>query len=65
MHDAPAEGNFCDTYRKAIKPQSVAVYNRHMGYVDKGELRQTPILLTVAHGIGQKNSSSFCLTWPF
>ena len=37
IHDAPAEGNFCDTNRKAIKPQIVADYNRHMGYVDKGD----------------------------
>ncbi len=37
IHDAPAEGNFCDTNGKAIKPQIVADYNRHMGYVDKGD----------------------------
>jgi len=37
IHDAPAEGNFCDSNRKAIKPQIVADYNRHMGYVDKGD----------------------------
>jgi hypothetical protein len=34
-HDAPAEGNFCDTNGKAIKPQIVVDYNHHMGYVDK------------------------------
>jgi hypothetical protein len=34
IHDAPAEGNFCDTNGKAIKPQIVVDYNRHMGYVD-------------------------------
>ena len=34
IHDAPAEGNFCDTNGQAIKPQIVADYNRHMGYVD-------------------------------
>jgi len=36
IHDAPAEGSFCDNNGKAIKPQIVADYNRHMGYVDKG-----------------------------
>jgi len=35
IHDPPAEGNFCDNNGKAIKPQIVADYNRHMGYVDK------------------------------
>ena len=37
IHDTPAEGNFFDTNRKAIKPQIVADYNRHMGYVGKGD----------------------------
>ena len=37
IHDPPAEGNFCDDNGKAIKPQIVADYNRHMGYVDKGD----------------------------
>jgi hypothetical protein len=37
IHDAAAEGNFCDNNGKAIKPQIVAYYNRHMGYVDKGD----------------------------
>jgi len=36
IHDALAEGNFCNNNGKAIKPQIVADYNRHMGYVDKG-----------------------------
>jgi len=35
IRDAPAERNFCDNNGKAIKPQIVADYNRHMGYVDK------------------------------
>jgi len=35
IHDPPAEGNFCYNNGKAIKPQIVAEYNRHMGYVDK------------------------------
>jgi hypothetical protein len=37
IRDPPAEGNFCDNNRKAIKLQIVADYNRHMGYVDKGD----------------------------
>ena len=37
IHEAPAEGDFCDNNGKAIKPQIVADYNRHMGYVDKGD----------------------------
>jgi hypothetical protein len=37
IHDAPAEGNFCDTNGKAIKLQIVVDYNHHMGYVDKGD----------------------------
>jgi len=37
IHDAPAEGNFCDNNGKAIKPQIVADYNRHLDYVDKGD----------------------------
>jgi hypothetical protein len=36
-HDAPAEGNFCDTNGKAIKPKIVVDYKRHMGFVDKGD----------------------------
>ena len=35
-HDAPAEGSFCDNSGKAIKPEIVTDYNRHIGYVDKG-----------------------------
>ena len=30
IHSAPAEGNFCNEGGKAIKPQIVMVYNRHM-----------------------------------
>ena len=37
IHHPPAEGNFCDNNGKAIKPQIVADYSRHMGYVDKGD----------------------------
>ena len=37
MHNAPAEGNFCDEQGYALKPLIVEDYNRHMGYVDKGD----------------------------
>ena len=37
IHNAPAEGNFCNEGGKAIKPQTVKDYNLHMGYVDKGD----------------------------
>ncbi|PNF17185.1 hypothetical protein B7P43_G06584 [Cryptotermes secundus] len=37
MHAPPAEGNFCDEHRNAIKPAIVADYNMHMGYVDKAD----------------------------
>ena len=37
IHNAPAEGNFCNAGGKAIKPQIVMDYNHHMGYVDKGD----------------------------
>jgi hypothetical protein len=38
IHDPPAAGNFRDCNGKAIKPQIVADYNSHMGYVDKGDI---------------------------
>ena len=34
IHDPPVEGNFRNSNGKAIKPQIVEDYNRHMGYVD-------------------------------
>jgi hypothetical protein len=37
IHNAPAEGNFCDSDGKAIKPETVTLYSHHMGYVDKGD----------------------------
>ena len=37
IHNAPAEGNFCIEGGKAIKLQTVMDYNRHRGYVDKGD----------------------------
>jgi hypothetical protein len=36
-HDPPAKGNFRNSNGKAIKPQIVADYNCHIGYVDKGD----------------------------
>jgi len=62
IHDVQAEGNFCGTNGKVITLQIVADYNRHMGYVGKGDRMTIPILSTVAHGSGQRNSSSICLT---
>jgi len=37
IHNAPAEGNFCNEAGKAIKSQTVKDYNHHMSYVDKGD----------------------------
>jgi hypothetical protein len=37
MHVSPAEGNFCDESKNALKPAIVEDYNRHMGYVDKSD----------------------------
>ena len=34
MDPPPEEGNFCDDSKRAVEPQIVAWYNRHMGYVD-------------------------------
>ena len=48
IHDPPAEGNFCDNNGKAIKPQIVPDYNRHMGCVDKGD-RMTNLFYQPSH----------------
>jgi len=33
--DPPSEeGNFCDDSKRDMKPQIVARYKRHMGYID-------------------------------
>jgi hypothetical protein len=37
VHNTPAEDNFCDGKGSALKPLIEADYNRHMGYVDKGD----------------------------
>jgi hypothetical protein len=37
MHNPPAEENICDENGNAKKPAIVEYYNRHMGYVDKGD----------------------------
>ena len=34
MDPPPEEGNFCDDSKLAVKPQIVARYNRHMGYIN-------------------------------
>jgi len=35
--DPPPEGNFCDDSKRAVKPQIVAQYNRHVGYVNNSD----------------------------
>lgn len=37
IHDPPQEGNFRDEQGNAIKLETVVDYERHMGYVDKGD----------------------------
>jgi len=37
MHPPPEEGNFCDDSKRAVKPQIVARYNQHVGYVDNSD----------------------------
>ena len=34
MDTPPEEGNFCGENKRAVKPQIMARYNQHMGYVD-------------------------------
>jgi len=34
MDPSSEEGNFCDDSERGLKPQIVARYNRHMGYVE-------------------------------
>ena len=34
MDPPPKEGNFSGNSKRAVKPQIVAQYNRHMGYID-------------------------------
>ena len=65
IHDAPAEGNFCDNNGKAIKPQIVADYTPDMSCVDKGDGMANSSLSTVAHGSVQRNCSCICLNWLF
>jgi hypothetical protein len=36
-HRPPGEGNFSDEHGNALKPAILQDYNRHMGYVDKGD----------------------------
>jgi hypothetical protein len=51
MHYPPAEGNFCGDNGNAPKPTTVEDYNRHMGYVDRGDRMA---LSAATHGSGQK-----------
>jgi len=60
IHNAPAEGNFCNERGKAINPQIVMDYNHHMGYVNKGD-RMTNSYSTSQHIFKwTKNSSFIC-----
>jgi hypothetical protein len=34
MDPSSVEGNFCDDGKRVVKPQIMARYNRHVGYVD-------------------------------
>jgi hypothetical protein len=37
-HNPPAEGDFCDEKGNALMTARVEDYNRHMGYVNKGDI---------------------------
>jgi hypothetical protein len=52
IHNPPAEGNFCDEKGNAIKPLVVEDYDRHMGYVDKGDRMANSYLIS-------------CCTWKW
>jgi hypothetical protein len=65
IHDPPAEGNFCDNNGKAIKPQIVVDYNRHMGYVDKGYRMTETYSINRRTWKWTKKLFFICLTWPF
>ena len=65
IRDQPAEGNFCDNNVKTIRPQIVEDYNRHMGYVDKGDRMANSYSIDCLTWKWKKNSSSIRLTWPF
>jgi hypothetical protein len=55
IHNAPAEGNFCNEKGKAIKLQIVMDYNHHMGYADKGDKWPTVTPPAGSHSSGRKN----------
>jgi hypothetical protein len=58
IHNPSAEGNFCDEKGNTIKPLIVEDYNRHMGYVDKGDRMASNY--SIRHGSGRRNCSSKC-----
>jgi hypothetical protein len=60
IHNAPAEGNFCNEGEKATKPQLVMDYNHHICYVVKGERIAKVTPTAVAHSSGRKICSFFC-----
>jgi hypothetical protein len=55
IHNPPAEGNLSDEQENAIKPLIVVDYNRHMGYVDKGDRMANATPPAVARGSGPRN----------
>jgi len=65
IHNAPAEGNFCNEGGKAIKPQNVMDYNHHMGYVDKGDRMANSYSISHRTFKWTKNCYFTCWTWPF
>jgi hypothetical protein len=65
IYDAPAEGNFCIDRGKAIKPQIVMDYNRHMGYVDKVDRMANSYSIGLVRSNGRKNCFYIFWTWPF
>ena len=60
IHNASAEGKFCNELGKAIKPQIVMGYNHHMGYVDKGDRMANSYSTSRRTFKWTKNSSFIC-----
>jgi hypothetical protein len=54
-HNPSAEGNFSNNNGNALKPAIVEDYNRHMGYVEKGD-RMANTLLAATIGNEQKKT---------
>ena len=65
IHNAPAEGNFCNEEGKAIKPQTVMDYNHHMGCVDKGDRMANSYSISRRTFKWTKKLFFHLLDWPF